>query len=32
MFKSLVAAHDLEFRCGVNAPTLRIESLTLVGR
>jgi PmbA protein len=32
MFKSLVAANDLEFRYGVNAPTLRIEGLTLGGR
>ncbi|WJR79558.1 TldD/PmbA family protein [Bradyrhizobium sp. NP1] len=32
MFKSLVPASDLEFRYGVNAPTLRIEGLTLGGR
>ena len=32
MFKSLVPANDLEFRYGVNAPTLRIEGLTLGGR
>jgi PmbA protein len=32
MFKSLVAANDLEFRYGVNAPTLRIEGLTVGGR
>ncbi|GKQ54464.1 TldD/PmbA family protein [Bradyrhizobium sp. Ce-3] len=32
MFKSLVAANDLEFRFGVNSPTLRIEGLTLGGR
>jgi PmbA protein len=32
IFKSLVAANDLEFRYGVNAPTLRIEGLTLGGR
>ncbi len=32
MFKSLVPANDLEFRFGVNAPTLRIEGLTLGGR
>jgi PmbA protein len=32
MFKSLVAANDLEFRYGVNAPTVRIEGLTLGGR
>ncbi len=32
IFKSLVAANDLEFRYGVNAPTVRIEGLTLGGR
>ncbi|WP_407062337.1 TldD/PmbA family protein [Bradyrhizobium sp.] len=32
MFKSLVPANDLVFRYGVNAPTLRIEGLTLGGR
>lgn len=32
MFKSLVAADNLEFRYGVNSPTLRIEGLTLGGR
>ncbi|MES5484234.1 TldD/PmbA family protein [Bradyrhizobium sp. INPA03-11B] len=32
MFKSLAAANDLEFRYGVNSPTLRIEGLTLGGR
>jgi PmbA protein len=32
MFKSLAAANDLEFRYGVNAPTVRIEGLTLGGR
>ena len=32
MFKSMTAANDLEFRYGVNAPTLRIEGLTLGGR
>ncbi len=32
MFKSMIAANDLEFRYGVNAPTLRIEGLTLGGR
>src|SRR4029453_3742057 len=31
MFKSLVPANDLEFRYGVNAPTLRTEGLTLGG-
>jgi PmbA protein len=32
MFKSLIAANDLEFRYGINAPTLRIEGLTVGGR
>lgn len=32
MFKSLHAANDLEFRYGVNAPTVRIEGLTIAGR
>lgn len=32
MFKSLVPANDLSFRYGVNAPTLRIEGLTVGGR
>jgi PmbA protein len=32
MFKSLTAANDLEFRYGVNAPTLRVEGLTVGGR
>jgi PmbA protein len=32
VFKSLAPANDLEFRYGVNAPTLRIEGLTLGGR
>jgi PmbA protein len=32
MFKSLAPASDLEFRYGVNAPTLRIEGLTVGGR
>ena len=32
MFKTLAAANDLELRFGVNAPTLRIEGLTLGGR
>lgn len=32
MFKSLTPADDLEFRYGVNAPTLRIEGLTIAGR
>ncbi len=32
MFRSLTPANDLEFRYGVNAPTLRIEGLTVGGR
>jgi PmbA protein len=32
MFKSMAVANNLEFRYGVNAPTLRIEGLTLGGR
>jgi PmbA protein len=32
IFRSLVPANDLTFRYGVNAPTLRIEGLTLGGR
>ena len=32
MFKSLRPANDLAFRYGVNAPTVRIEGLTVAGR
>jgi len=32
MFKSLLPANDLQFRYGINAPTVRIEGLTLGGR
>jgi PmbA protein len=32
IFKSLAPANDLEFRYGVNAPTMRIEGLTVGGR
>jgi PmbA protein len=32
IFKSIVPANDLQFRYGINAPTLRIEGLTLGGR
>jgi PmbA protein len=32
MFRSLVPANNLEFRYGVNAPTLRVEGLTVAGR
>ncbi len=31
MFLSLSAASDLEFRAGTNAPTLRVESMTIAG-
>jgi PmbA protein len=32
IFRTLTPADDLEFRFGVNAPTLRIEGLTVAGR
>lgn len=32
MFKSLTPANDLVFRYGTNAPTLRVEGLTLAGQ
>jgi PmbA protein len=32
MFRTLTPANDLEFRHGVNAPTLRVEGLTVAGR
>ena len=32
VFKSMTPANDLEFRGGVNAPTVRIEGLTVAGR
>jgi PmbA protein len=32
MFRALTPANDLEFRFGVNAPTLRIEGLTVAGQ
>ena len=32
IFRSIAVANDLEFRYGVNAPTVRIEGLTLGGR
>jgi PmbA protein len=32
IFKSLTPANDLTFRYGVNAPTVRIEGLTIAGR
>jgi PmbA protein len=32
MFASLVPASDLVFRYGTNAPTLRIEGMTVAGQ
>ncbi len=32
MFRTLAPANDLEFRFGTNAPTLRVEGLTVAGR
>ncbi|MGP0091292.1 MAG: TldD/PmbA family protein [Xanthobacteraceae bacterium] len=32
IFRTLAPADDLEFRYGVNAPTLRVEGLTVAGR
>jgi PmbA protein len=32
MFRELTPANDLEFRFGTNAPTLRVEGLTVAGR
>jgi PmbA protein len=32
IFRSLTPANDLEFRHGINAPTLRIEGLTIAGQ
>ncbi len=32
MFRNLTAADDLEFRYGVDAPTLRIDGMTLAGK
>jgi len=31
MFRNLIPANDLTFRYGVNAPTLRVESMTVAG-
>jgi len=31
MFRNLTPADDLEFRYGTNAPTLRIEGMTVAG-
>jgi PmbA protein len=32
MFRALTPANDLEFRFGTNAPTLRLEGLTVAGQ
>jgi PmbA protein len=32
MFGALTPANDLEFRYGTNAPTLRLEGLTVAGQ
>ena len=32
MFRHLTAASDLEFRYGVNSPTVRIDGMTVAGR
>jgi PmbA protein len=32
MFRSLTAASDLEFRYGIDSPTLRVDGLTVAGR
>jgi PmbA protein len=32
MFKALTPANDLEFRFGIDAPTVRVEGLTVAGR
>jgi PmbA protein len=31
MFRNLTPANNLEFRYGVNAPTIRIEGMTIAG-
>jgi PmbA protein len=31
MFLSLTPANDLEFRYGTNAPTIRVEGMTVAG-
>ena len=32
IFRTLVPANDLEFKYGVNAPTVRLEGLTVAGQ
>jgi PmbA protein len=31
MFRTLTPANDLQFRYGTNAPTVRVEGLTIAG-
>ena len=31
MFKALIPANDLEFRYGIDAPTIRIDGMTVAG-
>jgi PmbA protein len=31
MFRNMTPANDLEFRYGINAPTLRVEGMTVAG-
>ena len=31
MFRALTPANDLEFRYGINVPTLRIDGMTVAG-
>ena len=32
MFRSVIPANDLTFRFGTNAPTLRIDGMTVAGK
>ena len=32
IFRGLTPANDLEFRYGVNAPTVRLEAMTIAGQ
>ena len=32
MFANITAADDLEFRYGIDAPTLRVDGMTVAGR
>jgi PmbA protein len=31
MFQRVVAANDLEFRTGIDAPTIRVDGMTVAG-